>query len=39
VPRGYGTPAEGHRNQKKVDIEVAEGQEVGRWLIETLREK
>jgi hypothetical protein len=30
VPRGYRTPAEGHRNKKKVDIKVAEGQEVGR---------
>jgi hypothetical protein len=30
VPRGYRTPAEGHGNQKKVDIEVAERQEVGR---------
>jgi hypothetical protein len=30
VPRGYGIPAEGHRNRLKVDIEVAEGQEVGR---------
>jgi hypothetical protein len=30
MPRGYRTPVEGHRNQKKVDIEVAEGQEVGR---------
>jgi hypothetical protein len=30
VPRGYGTPAEGHRNQKKVDIEVAKGQEIGK---------
>jgi hypothetical protein len=24
------TPAEGHRNRSKVDIEVAEGPEVGR---------
>jgi hypothetical protein len=30
VPRGYGTPAEGHGNQKKINIKVAEGQEVGR---------
>jgi hypothetical protein len=30
VPRGYGTPAEGHGNGLKVDIEVAEGPEVGR---------
>jgi hypothetical protein len=30
VSRGYGSSAEGHGNQKKVDIEVTEGQEVGR---------
>jgi hypothetical protein len=30
VPRGDKTPAEGHGNRSKVDIEVAEGPEVGR---------
>ena len=29
MPRGYGTLAEGYRNQKKVDIEVTEEEEVG----------
>jgi hypothetical protein len=30
VPRSDKTPAEGHENRLKVDIEVAEGPEVGR---------
>jgi hypothetical protein len=30
VPRGGKTPAEGYKNRLKVDIEVAEGPEVGR---------
>jgi hypothetical protein len=30
VPRGDKTPAEGHGNRLKVNIEVAEGPEVGR---------
>jgi hypothetical protein len=30
VPRGDKTPAERHGNRLKVDIEVAEGPEIGR---------